>query len=99
MLGRARGSSRRGALSRRLRVSIEHRRDNENFISARVGLGDPLRLHQQRQPESACENDRGRAAGLADDGGLPRRQPAPLQLSKSGHGANEAIAPMRDGIH
>jgi hypothetical protein len=56
-------------------------RDNENFISAHVGLGDALRLHQQRQSESACENDGGRTAGLADDGGLPRRQPAALQLS------------------
>jgi hypothetical protein len=55
-------------------------RDHENLISARDGLGDALRLHQQRQSESACENDCRRTAGLADDGGVPRRQPAALQL-------------------
>jgi hypothetical protein len=55
--------------------------NNENSISARGGLGTALRVHQQRQPESPCENDRGRTAGLIDDRGLSRRQPAAVQLS------------------
>ena len=58
---------------------------NENFISARGGLGDALWLHQQRQPESARENDRGCPAGLINDRGLPRRQPAALQLKVRGN--------------
>jgi hypothetical protein len=62
------------------RCQLNTWRDNENSISARGGLGDALRLHQQRQSESAREDDRGRTTGLADNGGLSRRQPAAVQL-------------------
>jgi hypothetical protein len=64
-------------------VSIEHRGgNNENSISASSGFGDGLRLHQQRQPESTCENDRGRPGGLDDDRDLPRRHPAAVPVSQ-----------------
>ena len=82
MLTRALRSCRQPAQARRLCVSIEHtvEETNENSINARAGLGDAVRLHQQRQPESARENNCGRPAGLDDYCGLPRRQPTALQL-------------------
>jgi hypothetical protein len=58
---------------------------NENSISASGGLSDAVRLHQQRQPQSACENNCGGPARVDDDSSVPRRQRAALSLKRLGN--------------
>jgi hypothetical protein len=49
-----------------------------------VGFTEPdsvvIRLHQQQQPAAPAEDDCGRSGEFGDDGGLPGRYQAALQL-------------------
>ena len=77
------------------RCVLKHWRNNENPICASDCLGDVVRLHQQRQSESARQDHGGGAAGIDDHGPLPGRNRAALPITPGGRNLADTAIRIR----